>query len=285
MAQLTRGPLPPEVYWRRRLFVLTLAASLLFVIVSVLRGGSDASDDAPVAQQAGADVEPSQTVTVEPRDEQRRRERRERRAGPTYGPTFDPDVLAQPDGYCKAADVLITPEVDEAVAGRDVTIGLSLRSTGPAACLWRLSDERIVVRVTRGAEEVWTTRECGDAIPERVVTVRDVVATVVEMTWEEAKESDPGCPGGSEWLQPGDYSVAAATLGGEPGETDFELETPTPATVTPDADPTGPEGEDREPGEKGDRGQKQPQDGEQSPEGGGGQQPEHGDRQQDVPIR
>lgn len=273
MAQLTRGPLPPEVYWRRRLFVLTLAATLLFVIVSMLRGGSDgSSDEVPAAQQAGADVEPSQTVTVEPRGEERRRERRERRTGPTYGPTFDPDVLAQPDGYCKAVDVLITPQVDEAVAGRDVTIGLSLRSTGPAACLWRLSDERIVVRVSRGAQEVWTTRECGDAIPERVVTVRDVVATVVEMTWDEAKESDPGCPGGSEWLPAGNYSVAAATLGGEPGETDFELEEPTPATITPDVDP--------EP--KGGQGPKQ---GEQTPQGGGDGQPENGDGEQDVPIR
>lgn len=279
MAQLTRGPLPPEVYWRRRLFVLTLGATLLFVIVSVLRGGSDgSSDEVPVAQQAGADVEPSQTVTVEPKDERRKRERRERRTGPTYGPTFDPDVLAAPDGYCKAADVLITPQVDEAVAGRDVTIGLSLRSTGPAACLWRLSDERIVVRITRGGDEVWTTRECGEAIPERVVTVRDVVATVVEMTWTEAKESDPGCPGASDWLPAGHYSVAAATLGGEPGEADFELEEPTPETVTPDADPTGPKGG------QGEKGEKQP-GGERTPEGDGGGQLEGGDREQDVPIR
>lgn len=273
MAQLTRGPLPPEVYWRRRLFVLTLAASLLFVIVSVLRGGSDgASDEVPLAQQAGADVEPSQTVTVEPKGEKRRRERRDARTGPTYGPTFDPDVLAQPEGYCKAAEVLITPQVDQAVAGRDVTIGLSLRSTGPAACLWRLSDERIVVRITRGSDEVWTTRECGDAIPERVVTVRDVVATVVEMTWTEAKESDPGCPAGSEWLPAGDYSVAAATLGGEPGETDFELVDPEPETVTPDADPTG---------SKDEKGSKQ--QGGKTPQGG--DQPKNGEGRADLPIR
>lgn len=238
MSSMTRGPLPPGVYWRRRLFVLALAATLVFLVASLLRGGSDgASDEVPVARQAGAEVEASQTVTVEPKGDRegRRERRRERRTGPTLGPTYDPDVLAEPDGFCEPEEVRVTPRVDEAVAGRDVTIGLSFQSTESAACTWRLKPRRVLVRITAGDEEIWTSRECRKVIPEQTVVVRDVVATVVEITWN-GRESDSHCPAESEWVMAGDYSVAAAVLGGEPDYVDFELLDPTPETVTPEAE-------------------------------------------------
>src|SRR5688572_10030848 len=123
MPPLTRGPLPPGVYWRRRVFVLLLAGTLVFVIASVLGGGSDAKDDGvPAAQQAGGEVEASQTITV--RD--RKKGRKGRRNGPVQGPTYDPAVMVDPEGNCEPADIKITPRIETAVAGDPVTIGLSL---------------------------------------------------------------------------------------------------------------------------------------------------------------
>lgn len=234
MASLTRGPLPPGVYWRRRLFVLALAGALVFIVSGVLRGGSDGSDDrTPVAEQAGADYDvPS--VTVGPKG---KHAKRPRVARTTYGPTFDPDVLAQPSGPCSPDQVSITPRVDHAVAGRDVTIGLSLRSTGPAACTWHLSGDKVLVRITDADEEIWTSRECPDAVPDRDVVVRDVVATVVPMTWN-ARKSDERCHVGTDWVGAGRFTVAAAALGGEPTQARFELTNPTTPTITPDPTPT-----------------------------------------------
>jgi hypothetical protein len=261
MSSMTRGPLPPGVYWRRRVFVLLLAATVIFLVASLLRGGSDGeSDDAPVAQQAGAQVDASETYTVTPKGGKDRKPRRERRrdrqTGPTLGPSYDPNVLVEPEGPCEVTDVAITPRVEEAVRGRDVTIGLSLQSTGSPACTWRLSPSRAVVRISSGGEEVWTSRECPKAIPEQSVIVRDVVATVVELAWD-TKESDEGCATRSaHWLPAGDYTVAAAAIGGEPGQVDFELVDPTPETVTPESEEPGA---DAEPGaeepdrERGDR--------------------------------
>ena len=225
---MTRGPLPPGVYWRRRVFVLAIAASLVFIVANVLRGGSDGSDDqAPVAQQAGADVDiPS--VTLPPTGKAKRHARR---APVSYGPTFDPNVLAPPSGPCSPDDVSITPRVDGAVAGRDVTIGLSLRSTGPAACSWHISGDHVLVRITHGGEQIWTSQEGPAAVPDRDVVVRDVVATVVPMTWN-AKRSDERCHEGTEWAGAGSYVVAAAALGGEPAQERFALTNPAAATVT-----------------------------------------------------
>jgi hypothetical protein len=112
-----------------------------------------------------------------------------------------------------------------------VTIGLSLRSTGPAACSWHISGGQVLVRITHGGEQVWTSQECPAAVPDRDVVVRDVVATVVPMTWN-AKKSDERCHEGTEWVGAGSYVVAAAALGGEPAQQRFELTNPTSATVT-----------------------------------------------------
>jgi hypothetical protein len=237
MASMTRGPLPPGVYWRRRLFVLALAGALVFIVANVLGGGSDGSDGrAPVAEQAGADVDvPSVTLSATGRAG-----RHARHVRVSYGPTFDPSVLAQPSGPCSPDEVSVTPRVDRAVAGRDVTIGLSLRSTGPAACTWHLSGDRVLVRISGGGEQVWTSQECPGAVPERDVVVRDVVATVVPMTWN-AKKSDERCHEGTAWVGAGRYTVAAAALGGEPVQQGFDLTAPAAPTVTdtPNAQPSG----------------------------------------------
>lgn len=228
MPTTTRGSLPPGVYWRRRLFVGLLAVSLVFVIVSWLRGGSDASDDeAPAAEQAGA-VEASQTITVAPTGKGKKGAVTR---GAAYGPTADPTLLVAPEGTCSASDVIVRPRVEEAVAGRDVTIGLSLQTRSSEACTWQVSPNAVTVKINGANREIWSTRECSSAVPEQEVVVRRAIATVVEMTWN-ARESDPGCPSQTDWVMPGTFTVATAALGGEPSRLEFELETPTPETVT-----------------------------------------------------
>lgn len=236
---LTRGPLPPEVYWRRRFFVITLALTLVFVIGSVLSGGSDGDDD-PAAQQAAV-AEPTRTVTVTPTAAGERREgRRGRRpgGGGTTPRAVETTPLAEPDGPCESADVAVTPVVDEGVAGQDVTIGLSLQSAESEACTWRVTKKTAMVKILDGSTEVWSSRECPADIPNESVVVRRAVATVVEMTWTEARESDPECSNQRGWAMAGDYTVLASTIGGEPAESTFDLVAPTARTVTVEPKPS-----------------------------------------------
>ena len=249
MPPLTRGPLPAGVYWRRRVFVLALAASLVFVIANLLGGGSDGdSEDAPVAQQAAGQVEPSGTVTVSEQPKRGDKGRKNRAVrGPTQGPTYDPSVLVEPEGNCDPADVRVIPQVETTDAGDPVTVGLSLQTLESEACYWRVGPDKVTLKITDGGTEIWTSRECSDAVPDESVVVRRVVATVVEMTWD-GRESDEECSKHREWVRWGDYTVAAAALGGEPSETTFELTKPAPETVTVTPDPDGKKGEDGEQG-------------------------------------
>lgn len=231
----TRGPLPPDVYWRRRLFVALLAFSLVFVLARWLTGSSDgASGETPVAEQAGAQVSATQTVTAgeEPVGEPE--------AGDSAGGTTDKSgeasatvpTLAAPEGTCTAADVAVTPSVAPgAVAGQDVGLALSLQTLTAEACTWEVSGSSVVVRIAQGKRQVWSTGQCPLAVPTTSVVLRRTVATVVQLTWPEARESDEGCTRRVDWVAPGDFTIAAASLGGEPAEAEFTLGAPAPRTV------------------------------------------------------
>ncbi|NHA00763.1 hypothetical protein G5V59_14475 [Nocardioides sp. W3-2-3] len=150
----TRGPLEPAVYWRRRVFVLGVAFALVFGIARALGGGSDAgSDDRPAAEQAGAQVEPSQTVTAGKSGATG--SSTPTASGATTGASAPvTPTLASPQGPCPAADVVVTPSVPApAVAGSDVTLRLSLQTRAAEACTWQISRSSVIVKISDGSRQ------------------------------------------------------------------------------------------------------------------------------------
>lgn len=235
----TSRQLPPGVYWRRRVFVLGIAFALVFVIARLLTAGSDGSSgEQPAAEQAGGQVRTTGS------DEAGKGGKDGGKAdgaadgaqagGGATTPATVPTTptLAVPDGECSAADVLVTPSIAPgAVAGRDVVISLSLQTRESEACTWQVSPDSLVVKVAQGAEDVWTTRQCKQAIPAQSVVVRKAVPSTIQLTWAEARESTDGCTRRAGWAEPGDFTVAAAALGGEPAEADFVLNAPVAETI------------------------------------------------------
>lgn len=233
MTGLTRGPLPPAVYWRRRLFVLGLVAAVALVLVGAVRSGEGAPEESPVATQAAADTStgpaPAKRRAARPSGDDRRARGRPDRTPPE-------PVLAQPEGACADSDVLITPVVEEAVAGRDVTVTLRLRTRESQACTWRVGAGHVTMKITSGADQIWSSLQCPKAVPRHAVVVRRAVTTFVDVVWN-ARRSDDGCPKQTAWALPGTYHVAAAALGGEPAEARFELERPSPEVIREPARP------------------------------------------------
>jgi hypothetical protein len=236
MPALTRGPLPPRVYWVRRLLVLGTAFALVFGIGRLLIGGSDASSDGDTAAQVAAGTTPTFSTSVtdlttsSPLSSTPGTRHGSRSADPT--PT-----LAAPEGECDGTDVAVTPKVRNAVAGRDVTIVLQLRTLESEACTWRVGRQAVTVNITSGKDQIWSSRECPRSIPVRDVVVRQAVTTNVGVTWS-SRRSDDECSKFTSWALPGWYHVTAAALGGEPSDLQFELTTPAAATITKTASPT-----------------------------------------------
>lgn len=226
MTSMTRGPLPPAVYWRRRLFVLGLAAALVVMIAGMLGGGSDGSGDDPdgVAEQVAGT--PLSSPTADPtRSSGAKKKKNKASATPTTTP------LPAPTGACTEGDILVEPVVEQAVAGRDVLIVLELRTRVAEACTWQVSSMHVTLKVTSGSDDIWASRQCPRSVPVKDVVVRQDSTTTVGVVWN-GRRSDEGCTRTTEWALPGYYHVAAAPLGGEPAEVQFRLAAPTPEVIT-----------------------------------------------------
>ncbi|ABL80010.1 MULTISPECIES: hypothetical protein [unclassified Nocardioides] len=233
MPALTRGPLPARVYWVRRLLVLGTATLLVVAIARLLGGGSDAASEPDAGAQLVADGSPTAAATL---DGEPTTTTSARKPGKRASKSQEP-VLAQPDGPCADEDVAITPKVENAVAGRPVQIVLQLRTLESDACTWRVSAGTVTVNITSGPDDIWTSRQCRRAIPARDVVVRKAVTSNVSITWS-SRRSDDGCTRLTDWAYPGWYHVTAAALAGEPSDAQFELRTPTAATITKTVTPT-----------------------------------------------
>jgi hypothetical protein len=233
---LTRGPLPASVYWRRRLVLLGLAAALVVSLARLLGGSSDGSSaDDPVAEQAaGAPTSsatsesPSATTTP----------KRKPRSTPTQPTTSAAPVLAEPDGPCAADDLEVTPSVVDAGVGRDVVLLLDVRTLVDEACTWRVSSSSLTLRIRSGSDKIWSSAQCPTSLPVTDLVVRRDVGATLPVIWSDARRSNKECSRQADWAMPGFYHVAAAALGGEPTEVQFELTRPVAAVITPSATPS-----------------------------------------------
>jgi len=250
MPALTQGPLPARVYWTRRIMVLGTALLLVFAIARLLGDGSDASssgsgDKASLSADSSSSSAPTGDPTLSLTPSQ---STSGKGAAPIQTPTSQAPVLAVPEGTCAGSDIAVTPSVENAVGGRDVTIVLQLRTMSSPACTWRVSADTLTLGITSGDDAIWSSRECRRAIPRQDVVVRKDVTTEVSIVWKDAKRSDEECSALTDWASAGWYHATAAAVGGEPSDVQFELTTPTAATVTvtatPKQDPTKkPKGE------------------------------------------
>ena len=230
MTSLTRGPLPASVYWRRRALLVGLGLVLLLIVTNLLGGGDDKTKGDAVATTVSGDptgeTDDGQKTDKKPKKPKKTTEPQE-------------PVLAQPDGPCEDSDILITPSVEQAVAGKPVTVTLQLRTAEAEACTWRVSANHVTMKITSGADEIWTSRQCPNAVPTQDVVVRSAVTTFVDVAWK-ARRSDVGCPIPTPWSLPGTYHVHAAALGGEPAEATFQLEKPSAPIIPPENNPAQP---------------------------------------------
>jgi hypothetical protein len=259
MPASTRGPLPPGVYWRRRLAVLSVALVVFLGVGKLLDNGSDGSSD-DRAQEVGAGTTTSATATVPADNPTKKGGKGGKGKGkghggkggkgnstPTPTPTPTP-VLPDPTGPCADDDVLITPTVAAPIAGSDITFMLNLQTRESEACTWQVSASTVVMKITSGHDDIWSTRDCPDAVPTQDVVVRRASITQVPVVWS-SRRSDEYCSDRTAWALPGFYHVATAALAGEPTDVQFELVAPAPPTVTQTASPhQGGKGKNSKPG-------------------------------------
>lgn len=226
---------------------MVLAVPLLFVVVlaRVLGGSSDGKDPSTTgtAAQAGATVDEvaptaGPTAGATSGGKKGRTGKGKKRNQETVPEETAPPepVLAEPTGPCTESDIVATPSLTSAAGGSDVAMQITLRTKVAEACTWQASATTMTVTITSGDDYIWSTRECPVAIPPQDVVVRQAVDVPVVVTWS-ARRSDETCSDRTAYAMPGFYHVAAAALGGEATDVQFELVAPQPGVITKTAEP------------------------------------------------
>ena len=235
-----RGPLPPRVYWTRRL-VLLVVVVLLATFVWWLAGGSGSANEAgtPTAnggvRTSSAPTTPTGTEPTTPSTDPRVRyshapsktaadpskapdeqAKKPKQTEPTRTP------LAEPTGDCKPDDVGMKIDIGDSAPGRPNTATLLVRSTGTPACTLSITPDTMVVRITSGQDVVWSSDECPDALRAQQVVARQDPPAAYQFRWDGRRSSE-NCQPVDAVPQPGGYWVEAAMVGGEPHRAYFDI--------------------------------------------------------------
>ena len=155
--RLTVGPLPPAVYWRRRAIVLGVLLLAGYLIVS--RCGSDSSGATGNTGQTGQAASdpsdaPSSTLLrpIVPSDS----------AAPSE--SAPPTPQPQPTGPCTDDEIVLTVSTEggktEYAAGASVKIFLHVKNISTRSCVRDLGGLAQELRVTKGAQKVWSSDDC-----------------------------------------------------------------------------------------------------------------------------
>lgn len=237
------GPLPPRVYWTRRLVLLAmilLVTVLLWWLVSAAGDANEttASDVDQSPPRTGPAVVPATTnptMTPEPVKNPAARTPSPQTPTPTTPTTTtakaepDPEPakptaepLAEPTGDCDPAGVDMAIDVADVKAGRSNAATFLLTSTDTAACTLSVTPATLLVNVTSGADIVWSSDDCPDALLAKQIVVRSDPPSSYEFTWNGSRSSE-GCQLDDAKPDPGGYWVEAALIGGEPHKAYFDL--------------------------------------------------------------
>lgn len=174
------GPLPPRVYWIRRLIVLGLPLLVIVIIVIAVSGGGSKS---PSAGSGAPDGSASSTAS----------------SGST-GKCAPGDLTAQ----------LSTSETTYQVGASPVFTG-TIKNISAQACRLTTSPANESWKVESYPATWWTTSGCPHADTATTKTLQPNATRQVTITWD-GHRLEPGCKRG-ETAQPGTYHLSAVLDG------------------------------------------------------------------------
>jgi hypothetical protein len=210
-----RGPLPPGVYWRRRLALL--GAIVLLLLVGVYSCSGDEAKSTGQRTPAGGTPSPTpaaaktrRPVTANPT--------------PTKTPKPTPTPTANSRALCPDAVLKVAATADRKryAAGVRPVLTLSVTNTGKVACTRDLGQKARELRLTSGNDRVWSSDDCSPGGAADRVVLKPGERRTFTVTWAR-RRSKPGCPGGQPVALAGTYRVAARLGGIEARGTAFLL--------------------------------------------------------------
>ncbi|WP_433758392.1 hypothetical protein [Nocardia sp. CA-135398] len=204
------GPLPPEIYWRRRALavaVLVVALALvIWLVLTVTRGGDSpgttkaaaTSSVLPTNKPAGASSSPPPTTGEGAKP-----------SGTTAAAASGSQVAA---GTCpdQSLAVKVTVEQPTYKTGENPVFGIVITNISSTACSRDVGSglQQVSVTTLDGQRRLWSSTDCyPDGAPD-VRTLNRGEQAAFMVTWS-GSTSQPNCAGDRVQVPPGAYAVVA----------------------------------------------------------------------------
>ena len=206
------GPLPPEIYWRRRALavgVLVVALALvIWLVLTVTRGGdSPGTTKAAATSSASATNKPAGASSSTPPPTTG--ESSAKPSGTTAAAASNSQVAA---GICpdQSLAVKVTVEQPTYKTGENPVFGIVITNISSTACSRDVGSGLQQVSVTSldGQRRFWSSTDCyPDGAPD-VRTLNRGEQAAFMVTWS-GSTSQPNCAGDRVQVPPGAYAVVA----------------------------------------------------------------------------
>lgn len=191
--RLTVGPLPPAVYWRRRVIVLGVLLVLFFFTFYACNGESGTAGDRldGVSGTSSAPSPPEPTGS----------------AGSVMAATDDPataptDQLATsaagmpPTGPCTDAELSVTPATEanktQLRPGESIMIYLRIKNIGGRVCSRDIGADQQELRITQGAQTLWSSDHCDSGRGSAVTSLRPGQLVEGKVLWNGRSSTNCG---------------------------------------------------------------------------------------------
>ncbi|MCM6772838.1 hypothetical protein NDR87_05740 [Nocardia sp. CDC159] len=202
------GPLPPEIYWRRRLLAIAALvvalALLIWLAVFLLRGNGKSADKPAAATSSSAVAKPAggpgttasstaETGTAKP--------------APTANATASGSPPQCPD---QSLALKVTVAQPNYKSGEQPVFRIVITNISTAACSRDVGSGLQQVSVTSldGQHRLWANTDCDQGGPADMRTLGGGQQAEFTLTWS-GTTSQPSCAGERVPVPPGGYAVVA----------------------------------------------------------------------------
>ena len=243
------GPLPPQVYWRRRglaLGIALLAIALVAGIAFALFGRSDSVKDTAASQTTQMPQPENKTPVVPPAESSPE-------PTPTPTPAVAPPPVLQAGDDCPDSNLAIkgVTNAPQYVIGDQPKFTMVVTNIGLVACKRDVGAAVLAAYVySLDNNRLWSNLDCAPSNETLVKTFNPGEQVTTEVTWT-GMGSAPQCPLPREPIGPGTYNLVVQlgnlrsaavpfTLADAPPPPPPPAEPAPPATAEPAPAPAGP---------------------------------------------
>lgn len=184
------GPRPARVYWRRRIVLLALLATVGIILANVLGGRGTAQAAQDPAGGAAAEQTPAPQTS----------ESAESSTGP----------VACGEG---SLSIALTADQHAYAAGANPVFTVTLTNTSDASCVVDAGEASRGILITSGTDRIWSSLDCpATENAKRTLLLPAGGRDESVVTWTRIRSAE-GCADGLPTPKPGTYQAVASVAG------------------------------------------------------------------------